>query len=182
LDDAITAWTSARGMEEVLAALEAAEVPAGRIYSVADIVEDPHYLAREMILPSTLPGGIAVKMPGITPKLSETPGGVRWQAPTLGEHTDEVLHSLGLAEREVQRLRREGPPRRSISSASSACSARVCCWRRCRPSCERMTGRELHSVTRACAAGSAQTPVSRARFRIAPPAGQRHNRRRVLSG
>jgi crotonobetainyl-CoA:carnitine CoA-transferase CaiB-like acyl-CoA transferase len=61
-----------------------------------------------MILPSTLPGGIDVKMPGITPKLSETPGGVRWQGPTLGEHTDEVLHGLGVADREVQRLRREG--------------------------------------------------------------------------
>jgi len=108
LDDAITAWTSARGMGEVLAALDAAEVPAGRIYSVADIVEDPHYLAREMILPSTLPGGIDVRMPGITPKLSDTPGGVRWQGPTLGEHTNEVLLDLGLAEQEVQRLRREG--------------------------------------------------------------------------
>ncbi len=73
----------------MLAALDAADVPAGRIYSVADIVADPHYLARDMILEAELPGGVPVKMPGIVPKLSETPGEVSWQGPALGEHTDE---------------------------------------------------------------------------------------------
>jgi crotonobetainyl-CoA:carnitine CoA-transferase CaiB-like acyl-CoA transferase len=108
LDEAITAWTSTHTIDEVLSALEAAEVPAGRIYSVADIVEDPHYLAREMILPMTLPGGTEVKMPGITPKLSETPGSVRWPGPMVGEHTDEVLQGLGLSDQDIQRLRRAG--------------------------------------------------------------------------
>ncbi|NYH15396.1 crotonobetainyl-CoA:carnitine CoA-transferase CaiB-like acyl-CoA transferase [Paraburkholderia bryophila] len=79
LDQAITAWTSCHTTEDVLAALERAEVPAGRIYSVADIVADPHYQARDMLLPAQLPGGATVKMPGIVPKLSDTPGEVRWQ-------------------------------------------------------------------------------------------------------
>jgi crotonobetainyl-CoA:carnitine CoA-transferase CaiB-like acyl-CoA transferase len=108
IDDAIGAWTKKRPLEEILSALDAADVPAGRIYSVADIVVDPHYLAREMILPTKLPGNVAVKMPGITPKLSETPGAVNWLGPTLGQHTDEVLSGLGLGEQEVRRLRKIG--------------------------------------------------------------------------
>ncbi len=108
LDAAVSDWTSQRTMEEILSRLDAADVPAGRIYSVADIVEDPHYAARDMILPTELPGGITVKMPGIAPKLSETPGGVRWPGPTLGQHTDEVLTSLGLNEEDILQLRRSG--------------------------------------------------------------------------
>jgi succinyl-CoA---D-citramalate CoA-transferase len=108
LDAAIRAWTSERTMDEILSRLDAADVPAARIYSVADIVEDPHYTARDMILPTELPGGVTVKMPGIAPKLSDTPGGVRWPGPTLGQHTDEVLKSLGLDEADIVRLRRAG--------------------------------------------------------------------------
>jgi len=108
LDQAITAWTSHHATEDVLAALERAEVPAGRIYSVADIVADPHYQARDMLLPAQLPGGMEVKMPGIVPKLSDTPGEVRWQGPSLGEHTSSVLGELGFADEDIERLRREG--------------------------------------------------------------------------
>jgi len=108
LDAVIATWTSARTMDEILARLDAADVPAGRIYSVADIVEDPHYAAREMILPTELPGDVTVKMPGITPKLSETPGEVRWSGPTLGQHTDEVLEGLGLQAGDIAQLRRSG--------------------------------------------------------------------------
>jgi crotonobetainyl-CoA:carnitine CoA-transferase CaiB-like acyl-CoA transferase len=108
IDRAISDWTGRHGMEEVLAALEAADVPSGRIYSVADIVTDPHFLARDMILPATLPGDVEVKMPGITPKLSETPGAVNWQGPTLGQHTDEVLGSMGRSSDEIARLRKSG--------------------------------------------------------------------------
>jgi crotonobetainyl-CoA:carnitine CoA-transferase CaiB-like acyl-CoA transferase len=108
LDAAITAWTSRHSAEDVLAALERAEVPAGRIYSVADIVADPHYQAREMLLQADLPGGASVKMPGIVPKLSETPGEVRWSGPALGQHTDSVLADLGFAQSDIERLRREG--------------------------------------------------------------------------
>ncbi|ACC73369.1 CaiB/BaiF CoA-transferase family protein [Paraburkholderia phymatum] len=108
LDAAITAWTSHHSIDDVLAALECAGVPSGRIYSVADIVADPHYQAREMLLRADLPGGASVKMPGIVPKLSETPGEVRWQGPALGEHTASVLADLGYEQDEIERLRREG--------------------------------------------------------------------------
>lgn len=108
LDAAITHWTSSLPIDQVLSALEAAEVPAGRIYSVADIVSDPHYQARDMLLTAQLPGGVSVKMPGIVPKLSETPGGVNWQGPTLGQHTDDILGSLGLTGADIQRLKTSG--------------------------------------------------------------------------
>ncbi|AET91296.1 L-carnitine dehydratase/bile acid-inducible protein F [Burkholderia sp. YI23] len=108
LDEAITAWTSHHSMDEVLATMEREEVPAGRIYSVADIVEDAHYQARDMLLQADLPGGVAVKMPGIVPKLSDTPGEVRWQGPALGEHTAPVLEALGFDADEVERLRAAG--------------------------------------------------------------------------
>ncbi|MGB9989612.1 CaiB/BaiF CoA transferase family protein [Massilia sp. SM-13] len=108
IDAAIAGWTSAHSIEAVLAALEAADVPAGRIYSVKDIVEDPHYQARGMIVDSTLPDGVKVKMPGIVPLLSDTPGAVQWQGPELGQHTAEVLAGLGLNEAEIARLRNGG--------------------------------------------------------------------------
>ncbi|WP_321793534.1 CaiB/BaiF CoA-transferase family protein [Caballeronia sp. J97] len=108
LDEAITAWTSHHAMEEVLATLEREDVPSGRIYSVADIVNDAHYQARDMLLQANLPGGASVKMPGIVPKLSDTPGEVRWSGPALGEHTQAVLESLGFDADEVERLRVEG--------------------------------------------------------------------------
>jgi crotonobetainyl-CoA:carnitine CoA-transferase CaiB-like acyl-CoA transferase len=108
LDEAISVWSSSLPIDQVLQALEQAEVPAGRIYNVADIVADPHYQARGMILDAQLPGGQAVKMPGIVPKLSETPGGVNWQGPSLGQHTDSVLDALGINAADIQRLKQEG--------------------------------------------------------------------------
>lgn len=108
LDAAIALWTRQHTIKQALAALEEADVPAGRIYSVADIVNDPHYLAREMIIPAELPGEVSVKMPGIVPKLSDSPGAVRWNGPWLGEHTDAVLARLGKTREELQELRRRG--------------------------------------------------------------------------
>ena len=96
LDAAIGAWTAQRSLEEVLEKLAAAHIPAGRIYDIADIVDDPHYNAREMIVDSTLDDGTPVKVPGVLPKLSLTPGEIRAAAPQLGEHTDEVLAELGV--------------------------------------------------------------------------------------
>lgn len=108
LDGAISAWSSALPIDNVLKALEAAEVPAGRIYNVADIVADPHYQARGMILDADLPGGATVKMPGIVPKLSETPGAVNWQGPALGQHTDSVLGELGMSAADIAQLKHSG--------------------------------------------------------------------------
>ena len=94
LDAAITAWTVQRPVAEVVAVLQAASVPAGRIYTVADIASDPHFIARGMIDQATTPDGLAVAVPGIVPKLSATPGSVRSPAPTLGQHTAAVLGAL----------------------------------------------------------------------------------------
>lgn len=108
IDAAIAAWTAERTIAEALEALNAADVPAGRIYTAADIVVDPHFRARDMILDTVLPDGTAMPMPGIVPKLSATPGGLRWLGPELGAHTDEVLEGLGYSAEEVAALRGRG--------------------------------------------------------------------------
>jgi len=94
LDAVIGAWTAQRSVDAVLAALDGASVPAGRIYTVADIAADPHFQARGMLDQATTPDGLTVAVPGIVPKLSATPGSVRSAAPTLGEHTTQVLAAL----------------------------------------------------------------------------------------
>jgi len=94
IDEAIGAWTTPRSVAEVLDALNAANVPAGRIYTAKDIAEDPHYRARGMIERITSAEGLAVEVPGIVPKLSLTPGAITSRAPTLGEHTAAVLGRL----------------------------------------------------------------------------------------
>jgi formyl-CoA transferase len=99
LDAAIAAWTLGRKPDEVLAALEAARVPAGRIYSIADIAADPHYLARDMVLQATGGDGRPLRVPGIVPKLSATPGGIETPAPRLGEHTEAAQASGGWPQR-----------------------------------------------------------------------------------
>src|SRR6185369_3800883 len=104
LDTAITAWTSGLPLEDVLKVLEAAEVPSGRIYSIADIAADLHYRARGMIEQHRL-GNDELLLPGIVPKLSETPGQTRWVGPRLGEHTDDVLAAAGYGADEIAALR-----------------------------------------------------------------------------
>ncbi|SMG60388.1 CaiB/BaiF CoA transferase family protein [Paraburkholderia susongensis] len=96
LDAAISGWTGQHRMDEVLSLLNAAHIPAGKIYDVADIASDPHYLARGMILDGQLDDGTPIKLPGIVPKLSATPGEVSSPAPSLGQHTDEILERFGL--------------------------------------------------------------------------------------
>jgi len=96
IDAAIAEWALPRPLEEVLAALNEARIPAGKIYDIADIACDPHYRSREMILDAQLPDGTPVQVPGIVPKLSATPGHVVTQAPTLGQHTDSVLERIGI--------------------------------------------------------------------------------------
>ena len=107
LDRVIGEWTSRRDLEEVLQVLEEAEVPSGRIYSIADIVADMHYQARGMVERHKL-GDKELLLPGIVPKLSRTPGTTSWIGPTLGEHTGAVLAGLGYTEGEIETLRKRG--------------------------------------------------------------------------
>ncbi|HEY4065451.1 MAG TPA: CoA transferase, partial [Burkholderiaceae bacterium] len=104
IDAAIGAWTAPRTVVAVLDALNAAAVPAGRIYTAKDIAEDPHYRARGMIQRITTAEGLSVEVPGIVPKLSLTPGAITQRAPTLGEHDAELLRG-----RTIAANRQEGP-------------------------------------------------------------------------
>jgi formyl-CoA transferase len=104
----IDRWAASLDQEEVLAQLNAAEVPASRIYSVADMFRDPQFLARGMFVDATLPDGKRFKTPGIVPRLSDTPGSSDWSGPALGEHSDAILAGLGYSEEDRTRLREAG--------------------------------------------------------------------------
>jgi formyl-CoA transferase len=108
LDAAIGDWTRKRPMAEVLAVLGAAKVPAGKVYTAKDIHEDPHYRARDMILPQRTRDGHTVDVPGVVPKLSGTPGSIRSSAPRLGDDTDAVLREAGLTDTQIAVLREKG--------------------------------------------------------------------------
>jgi formyl-CoA transferase len=108
LDEVIGAWTAQRSVDDVLAALDSASVPAGRIYTVADIAADPHYRARGMLDEVRLDDGSLLAVPGIVPKLSATPGSHRRNAPTLGQDSGEVLRELGLTDAQIVALRERG--------------------------------------------------------------------------
>ena len=108
LDAAIGAWTGANTLVGVLEVLAKADVPSGKIYSIADIVADMQYQARGMIEKHELGDNKEVWLPGIVPKLSETPGGTKWIGPKLGEHTAEVLRGVGYDEVAQADLRGRG--------------------------------------------------------------------------
>lgn len=108
IDGAIQQWCGARGIEEALGILKGADVPVGKIYSVADMFSDPQFLARRMIEQHRFPDGTPVKLPAVVPKLSETPGETRWVGPRLGEHTEEVLKSLGYDSAAIEELAKTG--------------------------------------------------------------------------
>jgi formyl-CoA transferase len=108
IDEAIGQWAAHLSIDEVLAKLDAASVPAGRIYTIADIAADPHYKARGMLQEIRMDDGDMLTLPGIVPKLSATPGGHRRNAPALGQDTDDVLRELGLTPGQIEGLKQRG--------------------------------------------------------------------------
>jgi formyl-CoA transferase len=108
IDAAIGQWTAERSVDEVLAALAQAQVPSGKIYTIADIAADAHYAARGMLESITLGDGSSLAVPGFVPKLSLTPGGHRRNAPALGQDSDEVLRELGVTDAQIQAMRERG--------------------------------------------------------------------------
>lgn len=106
LDGMIAEWSGRFPADHLLALLEQAGVPAGRIYRAKDMFADSHFLAREAIVRREFPGIGEIPMQNVVPKLSMTPGSIRHAGPQLGEHTDEVLrHLLKLGEEEISALR-----------------------------------------------------------------------------
>ena len=108
IDEAIGQFTSTRSVNEVMALLESVRVPAGRVYTAADIASDPQYRARDMLVETTAYDGEPLTQPGIVPKLSETPGAIWQRAPTLGEHTQQVLEQAGFTAEQLADLQTRG--------------------------------------------------------------------------
>ena len=108
IDQAIETWTLHQSVDDVLQALDSVSVPAGKIYSIADIANDPHYAARGMLQEITMTDGSNLKVPGVVPKLSVTPGQHRRNAPDLGQDTDDILKEMGLTSEQIQKLKASG--------------------------------------------------------------------------
>ncbi|MBS1839476.1 MAG: CoA transferase [Acidobacteria bacterium] len=105
IDEAITAWTMTQASSEALTVLSAADVPSGPIYSAAEMLGDAQYQARGVFEDADLGGGDNVKLPKMAPRMSETPGEMRWIGPELGEHNSEVFGNwLGYPAAELERL------------------------------------------------------------------------------
>jgi formyl-CoA transferase len=108
IESVINDWVACHELDYVLQVLDKAEVPSGKIYDIADITADAHYRARDMIQAFQLDDGKPLELPGIVPRLSDTPGETRWLGPKLGEHTAEILTGLGYSPDEQQELKRRG--------------------------------------------------------------------------
>jgi formyl-CoA transferase len=109
LDELIADWTVRENSDDILDVLEERGVPAGRIFTAEDMLNDPHYAARDMVIWRTSTQGWSVPMQGVVPKFSRTPGGIRTTGPALGEHTWPVLRDLtGLMVDEFSALMDDG--------------------------------------------------------------------------
>jgi formyl-CoA transferase len=108
IDGAIQSWCSQQPIDRALEVLKAADVPVSKIYSVRDMLQDPQFLARQMFEQHAFRDGSPIKMPAVTPKMSETPGGTRWLGPELGEHNQTVLESLGFLPDQIAQFRADG--------------------------------------------------------------------------
>jgi succinyl-CoA--D-citramalate CoA-transferase len=106
LDDLISDWTKERTAEEVIEAMREASVPAGKLFTAEDMLADEQYAARNSVVEVEDPEIGRFPMQNVVPRLSETPGEVRWTGPSLGQHNDEVFRDLlGISAEELDRLR-----------------------------------------------------------------------------
>ena len=108
LDQAIGMWAKTRTTDQALELLDSVAVPAGKIYTVADIAKDPHYRARGNIQNIQMRDGTPLDVPGVIPKLSRTPGSIKTLAPDIGQNTDEILKGIGLSDQQVASLKERG--------------------------------------------------------------------------
>jgi len=110
LDAIINGWTATRTIDEIEKAMIAAEVPVGKVFRASDMLEDPHYRARESLVEVASERWPGIMQQNVVPKLSATPGGIRWAGPDkLGEHTAEVLAELlDLTPEQIGKLKQSG--------------------------------------------------------------------------
>ena len=110
LDAIINGWTATRTIDEIEKAMIAAEVPVGKVFRASDMLEDPHYRARESLVEVASERWPGILQQNVVPKLSATPGGIRWAGPDkLGEHTAEVLAELlDLTPEQIGKLKQSG--------------------------------------------------------------------------
>ena len=110
LDAIINSWTASRTIEDVERAMIAAEVPVGKVFRASDMLEDPHYKARESLVEVASERWPGMMQQNVVPKLSKTPGSIRWAGPDrLGQHTAEVLADLlDLTPDQVEKLQKSG--------------------------------------------------------------------------
>ncbi len=109
LDEQIEAWTKTMDIKDVLKILDEYQIPAGPIYNIEDIFNDIHYKARNMIDSVKVEGLGELKVPGIMPKFSKTPGRIKWAGAKLGEHNKEIYKDmLGMSEEELKDMEEKG--------------------------------------------------------------------------
>jgi formyl-CoA transferase len=108
LDDRIATWSAKHDADDLLALLHGGGVPAGRTYRAQDMLRDPHFAARDSIVRVADDTFGELAMQNVAPRLSDTPGQVRWTGPALGQHNDEVYGALGLGTDQLARLRADG--------------------------------------------------------------------------
>jgi crotonobetainyl-CoA:carnitine CoA-transferase CaiB-like acyl-CoA transferase len=108
IDDAITEWTDSLSSEDALKAMEEVQVPSGLIYSVVDMLADEHFKARGLFEEVDV-NGTSLKIPGMVPKLSRTPGRTDWAGPEVGAFNDEILGGLlGFSDDELKSMQDQG--------------------------------------------------------------------------
>ena len=108
VDSIVAEWFAERPTTEIEDICNRHGVPVSPVNSIADIFEDPHYEAREMLVQVEHPTLGTLRLPGVTPKFSETPGEVRRPGPELGQHNAEIFAELGLSEADIAALTEKG--------------------------------------------------------------------------